>query len=209
MAARPAVANPVRLTEEARTAHFRLVFLTGPHLTVETTETGVVDFTKNETEFAVTSHAPQLSELSWVAGTTEYDCLPGSTGGHAPGTSTSMYPLGALAFPLLAVDGLDRATDLGHRRLGGTVTTEYLLEAPASSEALGNIRVHAHSVGVWLDSHGRITQVSYTELLTMPGRAAASPRSTTSTYGERLSLWDLGGRVGITLPGTRCPASVP
>lgn len=207
VAVRSAVAHAVRLTEAARTAHFRLVFLTGPHLTIET---GVVDFAKEEAEFSVTGQAaPQPPELSWVAGTTEYDCSVGSPGGPEPGTSTTMYPLGALAFPLLAADGQDRATDLGHRQLGGTITTEYLLEAPASFEALGSIHVHAHSVELWLDSHGRIREVSYTELLTVPGGAAAGPRSTTGTYGERLSLSDFGAPVSITLPGRKYPAAVP
>jgi hypothetical protein len=175
------------------------------------TEAGVVDFSKKEVEFVETGlsgRRPQPSALSWVDGIKEYDCFFGPPGDQRPGRATTMYPLGALAFPLLAVNGRDRAIELGHRQLGGTMTTEYSLEAPASA-GLGGTHVSAHPVELWLDSQGRIRKVSYSELLTTPSSVSVIRRSTTSTYGERLSFSDLGVPVNISPPGGECPKGAP
>jgi hypothetical protein len=134
-----------------------------------------------------------------LSGTKEYDYFPGEPAAKVS-PSTTALPLGALAYPLLAIDSRESTSELGHRQLHGTATTEYLLQAPASTEAVGGIRVGAHGVKLWLDSRGRIKQVSYTEPLTTPASAAAGPRFVKSLYTETLTFSGFGETVNISMP---------
>lgn len=169
-----AVVKALSRTEAARTARFELIISGSGPLSKEV---GVVNFAKSELSFELIDDqagATSPVQQSWLVGTKEYDHYTDASAGSSWGSATTEYRLGALAFPLMAVDPHDKVVSMGERNLGGSATTEYRLEAPATTEGWG-IRVGAHAVYLWLDSHGRIRQVSYTEPQTVPGRSRRGP----------------------------------
>ena len=198
------VAQALSRTEAARTARFELVWSSPGLLKVEV---GAVNFTRDELSF--TLYQGQPSPNSWaseglVVGDKQYDRFARTSPVPLWGTATTDYPLGALAFPLMAISSHDKVVDLGYRRLDGSVTTEYRLEAPAATADYGT-HVAARSVYLWLDGNGRIRQLTYSETETRPGSAAAGPRFVTATYAETLRFSHFGTPVEVAPPTTAKP----
>ena len=186
--AQTAVEEGLQRTEAAGTVVFHLATTTKGRLE---TSIGVVNFHEQEIYRAYfQGRAPASATLFlngppcryelWQFGSTQYTYVPGAPAAVAWSISRKAPFPNALGFPLAALGGQEKTTELGRRALDGAPVTEYRVAVPAATE--DGQKVPAHWLYAWLDDHGRLVRASFTQAEEMGDTAGHSVLSQELTF---------------------------